>query len=122
MVAEVIALDPMLAVAEVAERQLGADQGRRHGRAFASSPARRRPARCATSRPTASEGTRTYRVEVALDNSDRSIADGVTAEVEFQLAPVPAVRVPRSALTFSAAGELSVRIVGDRRRRRLACR
>ena len=41
-----------------------------------------------------------------------AIPDGVTAEVEFKLAPVEAVRMPRSALTFSAEGELSVRTVG----------
>ncbi|HEX9905652.1 MAG TPA: efflux RND transporter periplasmic adaptor subunit [Propylenella sp.] len=110
MVAEIIALDPMLAVVEVAERQLGeisvGDPAEVHlvtgGEAagvvrFVS--------------PTASEGTRTYRVEVEVDNAAGAIPDGVTAEVAFRLAPVPSVRVPRSALTFSAAGELSVRTV-----------
>ena len=37
--------------------------------------------------------------------------DGITAEVAIPLAPVPATRVPRSALTFSSAGDLGVRIV-----------
>jgi multidrug efflux system membrane fusion protein len=50
-------------------------------------------------------------VEVQLDNSDLSVPDGVTAEVDFTLAPAAAVKAPRSALTFSAAGELSVRVV-----------
>jgi multidrug efflux system membrane fusion protein len=62
--------------------------------------------------PTASEGTRTYRIEVEVDNADLSIPDGVTAEVEFRLAPVEAVRVPRSALTWSSDGTLTVRTVG----------
>jgi multidrug efflux system membrane fusion protein len=62
--------------------------------------------------PTATTGTRTYRVEVEVDYADLAISDGVTAEVEFRLAPVASVRVPRSALTYSAAGGLSVRIVG----------
>ncbi len=57
-------------------------------------------------------GTRTYRVEVELTNADHAIADGVTAEVTFMLAPAPAARLPRSALTFSADGVLSVRTVG----------
>jgi membrane fusion protein, multidrug efflux system len=48
-----------------------------------------------------------------LPNADHAIADGVTAEVEFKLAPVASVRIPRSALTFSAEGELSVRVVGS---------
>ncbi len=111
MVAEIIALDPMLAVAEIAERQLGEVK--------VGDPA---IARLVTGQvasgtvryisPTASEGTRTYRVEVVLPNKDHAIPDGVSAEVEFGLAPVASVRIPRSALTFSAEGELSVRTVG----------
>ena len=103
MVAEIIALDPMLAVAEMAERQLGEVK--------VGDPA---VARLVTGQsaegkvryisPTASEGTRTYRVEVVLPNADHAIADGVTAEVEFKLAPVQSARIPRSALTFSAEG------------------
>jgi multidrug efflux system membrane fusion protein len=111
VVAEVIALDPMLAVAEVAERQLGDIK--------VGDPTEVRLVTGQTAKgkvryvsPTASGGTRTYRVEVELDNADLSIADGVTAEVEFRLAPVAAAKLPRSALTFSTSGELSVRIVG----------
>jgi multidrug efflux system membrane fusion protein len=63
--------------------------------------------------PTASEGTRTYRVDVEIPNEKGAIPDGVTAEVTFKLAAIPAVRVPRSALTFSAEGVLSVRTVDD---------
>jgi membrane fusion protein, multidrug efflux system len=111
MVAEVIALDPMLAVAEVAERQLAfVKVGQTATARLVTGQTAMGKVRYVS--PTASEGTRTYRVEVALDNSDHGIADGVTAEVEFQLEPVAAMRVPRSALTFSAAGELSVRTVG----------
>jgi multidrug efflux system membrane fusion protein len=111
MVAEVIALDPMLAVAEVAERQLGAIKvGDKADVRLVTGQKAEGTVRYVS--PTASQGTRTYRVEVAIDNADHAISDGVTAEVEFRLAAVPAARVPRSALTFSAAGELSVRTVG----------
>ena len=109
-VAQVVALDPMLAVIEVAERQLGSVK--------AGDPAVVRLVTGETAEgivrfvsPTASEGTRTYRVDVVLENPRGSIPDGVTAEVELQAAPVMAMRVPRSALTFSLEGELSVRIV-----------
>jgi multidrug efflux system membrane fusion protein len=60
---------------------------------------------------TASPTTRTYRVEIELPNADGNIPDGITAEVSLPLAPVPATRVPRSALTFSSAGHIGVRIV-----------
>lgn len=110
VVAQIVALDPMLAVAEVAERQL-ADI-----RVGSMATVRLVTGREETGvvrfvSPTASGGTRTYRVEVELKNADRTIADGVTAEVEFQLAATDAVRLPRSALTFSTSGELSVRTV-----------
>jgi membrane fusion protein, multidrug efflux system len=111
MVAEVIALDPMLAVAEIAERQLGQiKEGETAEVKLVTGQKAEGKVRYVSS--TASTGTRTYRVEVALDNSDHAIADGVTADITFKLQPVPAVRLPRSALTFSASGELSVRIVG----------
>jgi membrane fusion protein, multidrug efflux system len=60
---------------------------------------------------TASQTTRTYRVEVELPNADAKIPDGITAEVSVPLAPVAATRVPRSALTFSSTGNLGVRMV-----------
>jgi len=111
MVAEVIALDPMLAVAEVAERQLGEIKvGDETEVRLVTGQTAKGIVRYVS--PTASSGTRTYRVEVEVDNDDLTIPDGVTAEIEFKLAPVASVRVPRSALTYSAAGELSVRTVG----------
>jgi multidrug efflux system membrane fusion protein len=60
----------------------------------------------------ASAGTRTYRVDVEVENKDGAISDGLTSEVDLLLAPVPAARVPRSALTFSSGGQA----------RRAACR
>jgi multidrug efflux system membrane fusion protein len=60
---------------------------------------------------TASPTTRTYRVEIELPNPDGKIPDGITAEVSLPLSAVPATRVPRSALTFSSAGNLGVRAV-----------
>ena len=58
-----------------------------------------------------SPATRTYRVEVELPNADYVIPDGITAEVTIPLSPVPATRVPRSALIVSSAGEIGVRTV-----------
>jgi membrane fusion protein, multidrug efflux system len=59
----------------------------------------------------ASQTTRTYRVEIELPNADSMIPDGITAEVIVPQAPVLATRLPRSALTFSSSGELGVRTV-----------
>ncbi|HRE21628.1 MAG TPA: efflux RND transporter periplasmic adaptor subunit [Rhabdaerophilum sp.] len=121
-VAEIIAPDPMLAVIELPERRLSSIK--------VSDPAeielvtgekRKGEIRFISRRPTAQ--TRTYRVDVGFANPDAAIAEGVTcemavaipdgiaADVALVLAPVDAVRVPRSALTFSAEGQLGLRIV-----------
>jgi multidrug efflux system membrane fusion protein len=109
-IAQIVALDPILAVVEVAERKLN---GVKLG-----DPAE---VRLVTGRvvngkirfisKSASAATRTYRVDVAIPNPDLSIPDGITAEVTIPLSAVPAARVPRSALTFSSGGDLGVRIV-----------
>jgi multidrug efflux system membrane fusion protein len=112
-VAQMVALDPMLAVVEVSERRLG---GLKIGdeaevRLVTGQKAMGRIRYIAR---TASQTTRTYRVEVELNNADGAIPDGITAEVVIPMAPMPASRVPRSALTFSSAGDLGVRVVnGD---------
>lgn len=55
--------------------------------------------------------TRTYRVEVEIDNSDRRIPDGMTAEVRIPIGTKRAHRVPPSVLTLNDAGELGVRAI-----------
>jgi multidrug efflux system membrane fusion protein len=111
-IAQIVALDPMLAVAEVSERKLA---GIKVGD---SAEVRLITGETATGKirfvaKTASATTRTYRVEVEIANPDYKIPDGITAELSIPVAPSPATRVPRSALTFSSSGELGVRTVGD---------
>jgi membrane fusion protein, multidrug efflux system len=108
--AKIVSLDPMLAVVEVSERKLA---GLKVGE-----PARVRlvtgevvAGRIRHVAKTASQSTRTYRVEVELPNGDGAIPDGITAEVSVQLAKVAAARVPRSALTIASNGDIGVRTV-----------
>lgn len=109
-IAQIVSLDPMLAVVEVAERKLaGINLGD-------TADVRLVTGQLATGRvrfvsKSASQTTRTYRVEVEIKNPDGAIPDGITAEVTIPVAPTPATRVPRSALTFSSKGELGVRTV-----------
>jgi multidrug efflux system membrane fusion protein len=108
--AEVIGLDPMLAVVEIAERQLGGvNVGDKAEARLVTGQKVAGQVRFISRK--ASPQTRTYRVEIGIDNKQGTIPDGVTAEVALQLAPVPAARVPRSALTFSGEGKLGVRAV-----------
>ena len=109
-VAQMVSLDPMLAVVEVSERRL---RGLKRGD---EAEVRLVTGQKATGRiryiaPSASDTTRTYRVEVELKNPDGAIPDGITAEVVIPMEPMPASRVPRSALTFSSTGDLGVRVV-----------
>jgi multidrug efflux system membrane fusion protein len=111
-IAQIVSLDPMLAVVEVAERKLG---GIKAGEAATVRliTGRTVPGKVRFVSKMASDTTRTYRVEVEMANHDSSIPDGITAEVTIPLAAVEASRVPRSALTFSSAGELGLRTVGQ---------
>ena len=109
--AVLVALDPMLAVAEVAERKLaGIKEGEPAEVRLVTGESATGTIRFVAK--TASQNTRTYRVEIELPNADGTIPDGITAEVIVPQSPVMATRVPRSALTFSSHGALGVRTVG----------
>lgn len=60
----------------------------------------------------ASSATRTFPVEIAFSNTDKTIPAGMTAKVEILAKPVVAVTVPRSIITLSDQGEIGLRIVG----------
>jgi membrane fusion protein, multidrug efflux system len=108
--ATLVALDPMLVVVEVAERKLaGIRVGEKARVRLVSGEVVTGKIRFVAK--TASQLTRTYRVEVELPNRDGNIPDGITAEVSVPLQPVPAAQIPRSALTFSPAGDIGVRTV-----------
>jgi membrane fusion protein, multidrug efflux system len=110
-IATIVALDPMLAVVEVAERRLaGIKVGDSADVRLVTGESASGKIRFVSK--TASQTTRTYRVEIELPNADGRIPDGITAEVTLPLSAVPATRVPRSALTFSSTGSLGVRTVG----------
>ncbi|MCT4557285.1 MAG: efflux RND transporter periplasmic adaptor subunit [Pelagimonas sp.] len=57
--------------------------------------------------------TRTFRVELEVDNSDLSIRDGQTAEIAIQAEGVKAHLLPQSSLTLDNEGRLGVRIVDE---------
>lgn len=111
-IATLVALDPMLAVVEVSERKLA---GIKVGE---TAKVKLITGQSVTGRvryvsKSASATTRTYRVEVEMDNTDGTIPDGITAEVVVSLKAIPATKVPRSALTISSGGNIGVRVVGE---------
>lgn len=109
-IADVVALEPMLAVVEIAERELGGvNVGDPADVAIANGSKVRGQVRFVSA--VASPETRTYRVDIELDSNGIAVPDGVTSEVTLTLARVQATSVPRSALVFSAAGQLGLRSV-----------
>jgi len=105
---QLVALDPMLAVVEVSERKLaGVKIGDEAEVRLVTGVTARGKVRFVAK--TASQTTRTYRVEIELPNPDLSIPDGITAEVSLPLEPIAATRVPRSALTIASSGSIGVR-------------
>jgi membrane fusion protein, multidrug efflux system len=105
-----IALDPIIAIAEVSEKRVaGVKLGEEAELRLVSGEIVKGKVRYISK--SASATTRTYRVDVEAPNPDHRIPDGITAEVAITMATVEAAKVPRSALTFSAQGKLGVRAV-----------
>ena len=59
----------------------------------------------------ANKGTRTFRVEIDVKNSDRSIRDGVSAQIEIEGDTILAHKISPSILMLGEAGELGIRTV-----------
>lgn len=57
--------------------------------------------------------TRTFQVEVEVDNADLAIRDGMTAEINISLPGVQAHLLPQASLTLDDGGRLGVRVVED---------
>ena len=106
----VLAPDPMLVVAQVPEREVArlstgmqADVRTITGEA--------RPGRLRYIAPTADPATRTFRVEIEVDNRDGALRDGVTSEIVLPTGAIQAHRVPPAALTLDDNGQIGVRSV-----------
>lgn len=110
-IATVLSLDPIVIKAEVSERDVGfvAIGGKALVRLVDGTELQGEIRHLAKQ---ASDGTRTFAVEVALPNPDHKIGSGMTAEVQLFARPVKAVTVPRSIITISEEGLIGLRVVG----------
>jgi multidrug efflux system membrane fusion protein len=63
--------------------------------------------------PVADEGTRTFGVELEVDNKERALRAGGTAELRIPAESVLAHRVSPSLLTLDDAGNVGVKIIND---------
>lgn len=106
-VATLINLDPLLAIGEVSERdvkylKLGSTADIRLVDGKIVQGALRYVSRDATA------ATRTFRIEVAIPNEDKSLPAGMTAEITLHADPTDAVVLPRSVVTLSVDGDLGI--------------
>ena len=61
----------------------------------------------------ANKGTRTFRVEIDVKNSDRSIRDGVSAQIAIEGDTILAHKISPSILMLGDYGELGIRTVNE---------
>jgi multidrug efflux system membrane fusion protein len=111
-IATLIALDPIIVKAEVAERDVahvavGAKALVRLVSGIELEGTVKHLAR------KASDKTRTFALEVDLPNPDGAIPSGMTAELRLTAATQPALTVPRSVLTLNEAGQVGLRVVTE---------
>lgn len=110
--ATIVDLDPVLAVGSVSERQIGA---LRNGGAAVVEliDGSTHTGIIRFIAPVADPQTRTYRVELEIDNTDYRIRDGITAEIHFPLGEARAHFVTPSVLTLNDTGVIGVRTVDE---------
>ena len=62
----------------------------------------------------ADKNTRTFRVEISVANSDRTIRDGVSAEIFIKGNALPAHRISPAILSLNEQGKLGIRVVNNK--------
>ncbi len=107
----IVALDPMLVVGQVSERDISnLNVGMEGIVKFITGETR--PGQIRFISPSADADTRTFRVELEIKNPDYEILDNITADILINLAPVEAQRFTAAILTLNDAGEVGVKAVG----------
>ena len=111
-IAHVVDLDPMLIIGEVSERDIAkikigtpVQASLVTGRDLNGSV--RYVSRVGVA------ATRTFRVEVAVDNADGSLAEGLTVEMRLPLGWVKAHRISPAILSLSNEGVVGIKAVDD---------
>lgn len=103
-------LDPMLVQIQVSEREI--DRIEMGGEAeIRLVSGQRTTGRVSRIAPTASDATRTFEVEIQIDNPDGALRDGVTTEVRLPTQEVMAHRLSPAVLTLDDIGRVGVKAV-----------
>ncbi|WP_099866318.1 efflux RND transporter periplasmic adaptor subunit [Pararhizobium haloflavum] len=103
--------DPMLFIGQVSERRVGAlTTGDSATVTLVSGETRDGTIRYVAR--SADPQTRTFMIEIAIENSDGKLRDGITASARIPLESAPAYRVKSSWLTLADDGTIGLRAIG----------
>lgn len=109
-VATLLALDPIVVVGEINERDLqSVGKGTKAKVTFGDGTSATGEVRYV--RREATGVTRTFPIEVAIPNPNAAFSVGMSAEIDLTAKTVPAVILPRSVVTLDADGKLGVRVL-----------
>ncbi len=109
-IALMIDLDPLIAVAQVSEREIaGVTMGGEGKMRLITGDIVDGRVRYVSS--IASDGTRTFRVELEIENGGNRLAAGLTAEINLPVATAEAHKMSPAALTLDDTGVIGVKIV-----------
>ena len=107
--------DPMLVVADIAEKDIAQVQlGSKASAKLISG--RYISGEVTFIASSADKNTRTFRVEISVDNKDRTIRDGVSAEIYIKGKEEPAHKISPAILSLNDQGKLGVRTVTSENR------
>lgn len=109
-VASVLALDPIVVVGEVSERDLRSI-GAGTPATVTFGDGRQAEGEVRYVRHQASGLTRTFPIEVAIDNPEGATPSGMSADIVLSVPTDPAVLLPRSAVTLGEDGSLGVMVL-----------
>ena len=111
--ASLIDPDPMLLIADIAEKEIAQVKlgSATKAKLISGREIQGEVAFIATS---ADKNTRTFRVEISVANSDRTIRDGVSAEIFITGNALPAHRISPAILSLNEQGKLGIRVVNNK--------
>lgn len=104
--------DPVLVVIQVGEREIDQIKLGQKARARLVTGAKVEGTVSYIS-PTADIATRTFTVEISVNNPGNKLRDGITAEVSLPLAPVRAHLIPAGIIGLDDNGQIGVRTIVD---------
>ena len=111
-VARVADNDPLIAVGELSEREIGALSVGGKGRVqLVSGSVAEGTVRYIS--PVADESTRTFRIELAIANPDNALPAGMTAELRLPAAEIEAHFLSPALLTLDDDGDIGVKVVDE---------